>query len=138
MNAGINTGMPQTIGTASAALAAGRTTARALVDESLATIARLNAETNAFITVAADRARARADELDRVRAKGLNYGPLHGIPISLKDIIDQAGIVTTAASHVLDDRVADKRCCARQPARRSGRHRDRAHQPAPVCARDDQ
>ena len=43
---------------------------------------------------------------DSERRAGRDRGPLHGVPISLKDLIDEAGIVTTAASHVLDDRIA--------------------------------
>lgn len=98
--------MTRTIATASHALTNGTLTSADLVEESLAAVDRRNAETNAFITVAADRARAAARRADADRQAGLNYGPLHGIPISIKDIIDEAGVVTTAASHVLDDRVA--------------------------------
>ena len=51
-------------------------------------------------------ARAAARRVDAERARGIDRGPLHGIPISLKDLIDVAGEVTTAASRVLADRVA--------------------------------
>jgi aspartyl-tRNA(Asn)/glutamyl-tRNA(Gln) amidotransferase subunit A len=55
---------------------------------------------NAFITVMADEAREQARQADRDFASGRRRGPLHGIPISLKDIIDVAGTPTTAASRV--------------------------------------
>jgi aspartyl-tRNA(Asn)/glutamyl-tRNA(Gln) amidotransferase subunit A len=97
--------MYDSIAAAHAALVAGGTTARALVESSLSAIDRRGAETNAFVTVLADRARAAAARSDAERAAGIDCGPLHGIPISLKDIIDVAGVVTTAGSHVLDDRV---------------------------------
>ncbi len=97
---------PDSIESAAAALRAGRTSSVALVDQALARIDARGAGLNAFITVDADGARRAAREADRERAIGIDRGPLHGIPLSLKDLIDQAGVVTTAASHVLDDRVA--------------------------------
>lgn len=98
--------MHDTIASAHTALVRGETTAGRLVADSLDAIERRGPSTNAFITVAKDRALAMAADVDATRAAGLDYGPLHGVPISIKDIIDQAGIVTTAASHVLDDRIA--------------------------------
>lgn len=99
--------MLRTAADAAASLRQGAATARALVEEALGAIDRDNPRTNAFITVDADGAREAADRVDRERAGGADRGPLHGIPISLKDLIDVAGVVTTAGSHVLDDRVAD-------------------------------
>ncbi len=95
-----------TIGQAATALRAGSTSSRKLTEESLEAIGRHNARTNAFIWVDADRARAAADAADRELASGADRGPLHGIPISLKDLIDVAGQVTTAGSRVLGERVA--------------------------------
>ena len=71
----------------------------------LARIERLNPELNAFITVTADAAltEARTAEADVMR--GMWRGALHGIPIALKDLLDTAGIRTTAASRVFADRV---------------------------------
>jgi aspartyl-tRNA(Asn)/glutamyl-tRNA(Gln) amidotransferase subunit A len=60
---------------------------------------------NAYITVIADRALEQARALEAEIARGQNRGPLHGIPIGLKDNIDTAGILTTAASAVYADRV---------------------------------
>ncbi len=57
---------------------------------------------NAFITVAADQAREQAERLDRL-AKGKHFrGPLHGLPIAVKDNLDTAGIRTTGGSSILD------------------------------------
>ena len=67
-------------------------------------IATYNPKLNAFITVSGDAAMARAKALDALPA-GAARGPLHGVPIALKDNIDTAGVRTTAASSVYDDRV---------------------------------
>jgi aspartyl-tRNA(Asn)/glutamyl-tRNA(Gln) amidotransferase subunit A len=96
----------RTIVDAIAAFERGRTTAVALVEACLDAIARDGPRTNAFISVDGDAALAAAREADRDRAQGVVRGPLHGIPISLKDLIDVAGQPTTAASRVFADRVA--------------------------------
>jgi aspartyl-tRNA(Asn)/glutamyl-tRNA(Gln) amidotransferase subunit A len=98
--------MLDTIVSAAAALRAGRITAADLVERSLAAIANDHERTNAFVTVDAEGAREAARHVDRERARQIDRGPLHGIPISLKDLIDAAGVVTTAGSRVLHDRVA--------------------------------
>jgi aspartyl-tRNA(Asn)/glutamyl-tRNA(Gln) amidotransferase subunit A len=68
-------------------------------------IEKLNPRVNAYITVTADAALAQARALEAELASGKNRGPLHGIPIGLKDNIDTAGVLTTAASAVYADRV---------------------------------
>ena len=60
---------------------------------------------NSYITVTADRALEQARALEAELARGQRRGPLHGIPIGLKDNIDTAGILTTAASAVYADRI---------------------------------
>jgi aspartyl-tRNA(Asn)/glutamyl-tRNA(Gln) amidotransferase subunit A len=60
---------------------------------------------NSYITVTAEQALAQARALEAEIARGENRGPLHGIPLGLKDNIDTAGILTTAASAVYADRV---------------------------------
>jgi aspartyl-tRNA(Asn)/glutamyl-tRNA(Gln) amidotransferase subunit A len=68
-------------------------------------IERLNPRVNAYITVTGEQALSQARALDAEIAAGRNRGPLHGIPIALKDNIDTAGIRTTAASAVYAERV---------------------------------
>lgn len=76
-----------------------------LVRECLANIERLNPRLNAFITVTAESALAEARSAEREIQSGNWRGPLHGIPIGLKDLIDTAGVRTTAASAIFLDRV---------------------------------
>jgi len=87
-------------------LRAGSLSSVELVEESLAAIARQQPRTNAFIRVDAEEARAAAKRADAERASGQARGTLHGIPISLKDLIDVAGQPTTAASKVLTENIA--------------------------------
>ena len=68
-------------------------------------IAKLDKRLNTFITVLPDTALAQARECDRQRKAGRVSSRLHGIPIALKDNIDTAGILTTAAAQVFKDRV---------------------------------
>lgn len=79
-----------------------------LTELCLANIARLNPQLNAFITVTADLALQQARAADDSFAKGNDLGPLHGIPVALKDLIDVAGVPTTAASRQLSGNVASR------------------------------
>jgi aspartyl-tRNA(Asn)/glutamyl-tRNA(Gln) amidotransferase subunit A len=81
-------------------------TALQVIDTCLQQIERNNGELRAFITVTADDARRQAREADRERADGRDRGPLHGVPIAIKDLIDVAGVPTTAASRVRERHVA--------------------------------
>ncbi len=93
-----------TLAETAAALADGSTTARALVEDSLARITDPAGEGGrAFITVNADLARAQADLADVQRRAGRIPSPFAGIPIGVKDLFDLAGEVTTAGSKVLKD-----------------------------------
>lgn len=76
-----------------------------LVRECLEQIERLNPTLNGFITATADSALAEAKKAEQEIQSGKWRGPLHGIPIGLKDLIDTAGIRTTAASAVFRDRI---------------------------------
>ena len=67
-------------------------------------IERLDPVLNAFITLTAEQALAEARALEAEQQKGRFRGPLHGVPIALKDNIDTAGIRTTAASALFADR----------------------------------
>ena len=68
-------------------------------------IERYNPRLNAFITVTTERALGAAHEAEREIANGHWRGPFHEIPIAAKDNIDTAGVRTTAASAVFEDRV---------------------------------
>ncbi len=76
-----------------------------LVRSLLTRIDALNPGLNAFITVCRDSALYDAAALDKEAAAGHFRGPLHGVPIAIKDNIDTAGTRTTMASMVFDDRV---------------------------------
>ena len=78
----------------------GKRSALDLVDSCLEQIATQDDVLNAFITVLADDAREQARNADVAVAREQKIGPLHGIPISVKDIIDVRGTRTTAASRV--------------------------------------
>ncbi len=94
----------QTLTELAAALEAGRTTSRALVERCLASIADPAGEGGrTFITVHAEAARAQADAADAMRRHGRGAGRFAGIPVSLKDLFDVAGEVSTAGSVVLKD-----------------------------------
>jgi aspartyl-tRNA(Asn)/glutamyl-tRNA(Gln) amidotransferase subunit A len=73
----------------------------------LARIDRLNPRLNAFITVTGDSALAEARAAEAEIRRGAWRGPLHGVPIAVKDIIDTAGVRTTAASALFKDRVPE-------------------------------
>src|ERR1700722_19565481 len=71
-------------------------------------IERLNPELGAFITVLGESARAEAGRAEGELLRGEWRGPLHGVPIALKDLIDTAGVRTTAASGLYKDRIPDQ------------------------------
>jgi aspartyl-tRNA(Asn)/glutamyl-tRNA(Gln) amidotransferase subunit A len=79
-----------------------------LTNACLARIHRLNPVLNAFITVTDDGALAQARDAEAEIRRGRWRGPLHGVPIALKDIIDTAGVRTTAASALFKDRVPEE------------------------------
>lgn len=74
-----------------------------LVDSVLERIEQLEPHLGAYATVTADRARQSALQAEREAADGRFRGPLHGIPMGLKDLIDVAGVATTASSRVRAD-----------------------------------
>ena len=76
-----------------------------LTRDCLARIESLNPALNAFITVSADAALKQAQQAEIEIQHGQWRGPLHGVPIGLKDVIDTAGVRTTAASALFKDRV---------------------------------
>ncbi len=96
---------PATLIALAAALQAGRTTSRAILEDGLARIADPAGEgSRAFIALNADAVRAAADAADRTRAAGQAPTPFAGIPVAIKDLFDVAGERTRAGSRALDDR----------------------------------
>src|ERR1051325_10811700 len=74
-----------------------------LLDSRLQRIERLDGRLNSFIRVLADEARGEARAAESEIAAGRYRGPLHGIPIGLKDIYETAGVPTTGHSKVMQD-----------------------------------
>ncbi|MEO8678947.1 MAG: amidase [Vicinamibacterales bacterium] len=97
-----------TIADAAPRIARGELRAEKLAEDCLSKIEALNPKLNAFITVLAYQALSDARKADQDIAAGRYLGPLHGIPISLKDLVDLAGSPTTAASLVRRDHRATR------------------------------
>jgi aspartyl-tRNA(Asn)/glutamyl-tRNA(Gln) amidotransferase subunit A len=76
------------------------------VDALLGRIRRHDGRLHAFIAVYAEEARLAAEGADRAIRSGHRIGPLHGVPIALKDLVDLEGRVTTGGSKVWADRVS--------------------------------
>ncbi|MFD0402397.1 amidase [Kitasatospora sp. NPDC127121] len=74
-----------------------------LVDSVLDRIEQVEPHLGAYVAVTAERARRAAREAEQEAARGLHRGPLHGAPMGLKDLIDVAGLATTASSRVRAD-----------------------------------
>ena len=83
-------------------------------------IERLNPVLNAFITVTHERAMAQARLAEDEIQRGKWRGPLHGIPIGLKDLIDTAGVRTTCGSALFADRVPTEDAYVVQRLNRAG------------------
>lgn len=73
-------------------IAAGDLSSRAVVAACLARIAEVNPRLNAVVAVRAEAASAEAEQADRDVARGVSRGPLHGVPFTVKDWIDAAGL----------------------------------------------
>ena len=80
-------------------------TAAALTEAFLARIDALDHKIASFVTLTADLARAAAKQADTELDQGFHRGPLHGIPVGLKDIYETAGVRTTGHSHLRLDYV---------------------------------
>src|SRR5271163_4292249 len=83
-------------------------------------IEKLNPALNAYITVTAESALAEAHAAEAEISRGEWRGPLHGIPVAIKDLIDTADVRTTAASALFKDRVPDEDAAVVQRLRQAG------------------
>ncbi len=97
-----------TIAAAGRLLRSAGTTSIALTQACLDRIAAVEPHLNAFITLTREQALETAAVADRDLASGVDRGPLHGIPIGIKDLCATAGIRTTAGSRILGDWVPDE------------------------------
>ena len=79
--------------------------ARELMDAHLKQIERVNPKVNAIVTLVAEQARENARKADEAQARGATLGPLHGLPVAHKDLVETAGIRTTFGSPVFKDNV---------------------------------
>jgi len=76
-----------------------------VVEAHLAQIARHNPTLNVIVALDEERARKRAQEADAALARGDTWGPLHGVPVTLKDVWDTAGMRSTMDTASFADRV---------------------------------
>lgn len=81
---------------------------REALDASLARIERLDGETNIVVTIDAERARVAAAAADQALAAGYDLGPLHGVPLTVKDSFETAGLRTTSGAPELADHVPER------------------------------
>jgi amidase len=79
--------------------------AREVLEAQLARIEAVNPAVNAIVTLAPERAREEAAAADEAIAQGGPIGPLHGLPIAVKDLVQTAGIRTTFGSPIYEDNV---------------------------------
>ena len=91
-----------------AALRARKVSSRELVTQSLREIERLDPKLNAFITVTREAALEEATARDEELARGIDRGPLHGIPIAHKDLMRTKGVRTTAGSKIFADYIPQR------------------------------
>lgn len=79
-----------------------------VVETAITQIQKNNERTNAFISITDNFARSSAAKAEEALASGEPIGPLHGVPIAIKDIDDVAGVQTTNGSLLYEDNVAEK------------------------------
>jgi len=101
-----------TLAEQAALLRSGQCSSREIVDAYLARIERLDGRLHAYVEVYAAEARQLADGADRARAAALPLGPLHGLPICIKDLCDIAGRIGTIGSRMWAERRADATAAA--------------------------
>lgn len=103
-----------------AAIRSGAISSRDLLELYLGRIERFNPALNAIVTLDADRARAEADAADAAIVRGDDLGPLHGVPITVKDSIETAGMRTTSGAEMLAEYVPQRDAIAVARLRAAG------------------
>jgi amidase len=88
-----------------ALIRARKLSAREALAEHLKQIDRVNPQVNAIVTLVADQATAAAARADEMQARGEILGPLHGLPVAHKDLLETAGVRTTFGSPLFKDNV---------------------------------
>jgi aspartyl-tRNA(Asn)/glutamyl-tRNA(Gln) amidotransferase subunit A len=91
-----------------------------VIDATIERIQKLNPKLNAFITLLDDQARREAKHADSLIKQGKYLGPLHGIPISFKDLIYIKGVKSTSGSKILADFVPDYDSTVTRKLKRAG------------------
>ena len=91
-----------------------------VTDAVLSRIDAVNPTLNAFCVVAAEQARAAAREAEIAVTKGEPLGPLHGVPVSIKDVLFTRGLTTTGGSRLFADHVPDEDAIAVARLRAAG------------------
>jgi aspartyl-tRNA(Asn)/glutamyl-tRNA(Gln) amidotransferase subunit A len=91
-----------------------------LVDATIERIEKLNPKLNAFITILDESARREARHADSLIKQGKYLGPLHGIPVSFKDLIYVKGVKSTSGSKILADFVPDYDSTVTRKLRKAG------------------
>ena len=106
-----------------------------VIDAHLDRIAATDGVLNSFITLLPEQARAAARRAETQIQEGHYLGPLHGIPVGLKDLFNTGGVRTTSGSRIFDNFVPEQDCtvAARVPAGRGYPAGQAEH--APVCLR---
>ena len=102
------------------ALKAKEVSSRELLEIYLARIERLNPSINAVVTLDAERALHAAQVADRALARGEDFGPLHGLPMTVKDALETAGMRTTSGAPELAEHIPEADAVAVGRLRRAG------------------
>ena len=97
-----------TIQEAASALRARKISAVELTTEALGRVRSLNPTLNAMLTVMEESALENARQADQELARDIDFGPLHGIPIAVKDLFETKGVRTTCGSKLFTDFTPDR------------------------------
>lgn len=103
-----------------AALESGEISSVELLDQMMANIDRMNPDVNAVVATDVERARAEAAAADDARSSGAKCGPLHGLPMTVKDCYETIGLETTAGAPELADHVPERDADLVRLLRRAG------------------